>query len=130
MRAGAFFLYYHHPPYYFFRTIAPCVFALSLLALSPLCVFEPSPLCGSSLRPFVVFGLARSVLPWFDVLGKPSSFSIYSSLGIAVPCEFFLFGLFFVVRYLSLSCMEGFHILYPACCTISLHRSMNSSSVR
>ena len=83
MRAGAFFLYYHHPPYYFFRTIAPRTIAPCTIALRTIapCVFEPSPL--------VVFGLARSVLAWFDVLGKPLSFSIYSSLGIAVPCELF-----------------------------------------
>ena len=86
MRGRAFFLYYHHPPYYFFRTIAPCVSHYRPSRYRPLW-FEPSP--------FVVFGLARSVLAWFDVLGKPLSFSIYSSLGIAVPCEFFLFGLFF-----------------------------------
>lgn len=69
MRAGAFFLYYHHPPYYFFRTIAPCAIAPCTIALRTIapCVFEPSPL--------VVFGLARSVLAWFDVLGKPLMFS-------------------------------------------------------
>ena len=62
---------------------------LSILSSPPQLLFSHYRPLWFALSPLVFFGLARSVLAWCDVLGKPLSFSIYSSLGIAVPCELF-----------------------------------------